>query len=157
MITAPPKRRRRLPAVLVVLAAFVAVMATVMAVRYLVEKEVHSMPDSKETFEKLVADFEQAQEEASAQASAQYLCPHDVPAYLDSAFDFPDEEVENTSRYVVSVTNLRVQGDLAAADVYIAAEGGSSDIPVPMGFERVSGQWKICSTARSRIGADTEP
>jgi hypothetical protein len=157
MTTAPPKRRRRPPAVLVVLAAFMVVMATVMTVRYLVEKEIQHMPDSKETFEKLVADFEQAQEEASAQASAQYLCPHDVPTYLDSAFDFPDEEVANTSRYVVSVTNLQVQGDLAAADVYIAAEGGSSDIAVPMGFERVSGQWKICSTARSRMGAGTGP
>jgi hypothetical protein len=61
-----------------------------------------------------------------------------------------DSKNKRGARFVDDVTDIKIDGDHAAATVtYHFDKAAQAKTPVPMTFAREDGAWKVCSTGPS--------
>ena len=149
-----PRRRRRAvwPWVLVAAAVVaVAVLAFLAARPDTVEGSAVAADGSDDVrISRLVQEFALAVTNEDVEAITGLMCPEEARQFEDAVVPDPAAPAAEPVSEIepVQVTDVRLAGDAASALV----TSNEQVPPQPMGFQRLDGQWRVCSSAAGEGG-----
>jgi hypothetical protein len=131
------------------LGALAIIVVVVIAIWLFSVFETDRTPEDQRVGRAAVGQNDALQREDFADFSA-YTCEKSRGSQTDMVAHQRDSATKSGARFVDDVTDVKIDGDRAAAIVtYHFDKAPDEKKPVPMTFVREDGAWKVCSTGPS--------